>query len=738
MPLVPGKSRAALEKNIAIERKAGKPEKQAVAIAYSKRGEDAFKITSAQRPAFEWACNFANASEEGAYMFAGFYQNYVKKFPGATKAQAWKAQTSMLQNGGQAPAYSKRGEDAFKITSAQRPAFEWACNFANASEEGAYMFAGFYQNYVKKFPGATKAQAWKAQTSMLQNGGQAPAPAKDSDLEPIPVKGEGKDVDIDEAEYTAKRAAGKALAAYESARRSKSSTPEREAKLRNKYEELQSAYYAARKAAKAKDDSLEPIPTPAEKKLALAKHATGITKSQDNDGPFYKGEAAKRSSGETGTVVEQKGGRVIVVPDRLKSTTESWEVGKTSLLHKATDKWSSAEEQKYFDLRKKHQAKLEAKNPGESSNRLRAHESAMKEMGEKVVPYALGKGDDLKKLRDARAKALDMEPIPVPGKDADNAWCPTCSGAGERTKGSTCVTCAGSGRVKIEPAGTPKKKPAKDSEVPIGFAAGKSPEFRQAEWERRRAELREANAREHAERQKKKAKDAGPERLEIVGTAKGESIWKVKTAGGEIRYMPHLSGGLYPSVTAAKEAVEGKAKDSAQISGSEPQDHLARANQYEIAGDRARALDSYRAAATGYRRLGNHQGEDSARDGIVECQRRLVGGHEGLYDHPSKGKHQAFDSADRALTSALQRTRAGESVRITDSGFEVIPAGTKRAKDGAASTAWASLPFAAQEKILIANGITAGQAHNWAGESWMKLPDHIRGAFLKHFHSEAK
>jgi hypothetical protein len=40
MPLEPGKSREAFSHNVATEMNAGKPQKQAVAIAYSKAGED--------------------------------------------------------------------------------------------------------------------------------------------------------------------------------------------------------------------------------------------------------------------------------------------------------------------------------------------------------------------------------------------------------------------------------------------------------------------------------------------------------------------------------------------------------------------------------------------------------------------------------------------------------------------------------------------------------------------------
>jgi hypothetical protein len=51
-------------------------------------------------------------------------------------------------------------------------------------------------------------------------------------------------------------------------------------------------------------------------------------------------------------------------------------------------------------------------------------------------------------------------------------------------------------------------------------------------------------------------KDAAPEKIEIAATHNGESIWKVKTAGGEIRYTPHLSGGLYPTVESAKKGLD--------------------------------------------------------------------------------------------------------------------------------------------------------------------------------------
>lgn len=97
-----------------------------------------------------------------------------------------------------------------------------------------------------------------------------------------------------------------------------------------------------------------------------------------------------------------------------------------------------------------------------------------------------------------------------------------------------------------------------------------------------------------------------------------------------------------------------------QVSGSEPKDHMLRANQYEIQGDRARALDSYRAAATGYRKANDSTNEARARDGITACQTKFA----QQYEHPSRGRVKVCDSADAALRTAVERTRAGELVRV--------------------------------------------------------------------------
>lgn len=101
-------------------------------------------------------------------------------------------------------------------------------------------------------------------------------------------------------------------------------------------------------------------------------------------------------------------------------------------------------------------------------------------------------------------------------------------------------------------------------------------------------------------------------------------------------------------------------KRATDHSGSEPKDHLARAKQYEIVGDRARALDAYRTAASGYRKANDRAGEAEAREGIEACQARFA----QQYDHPGRGRIKVCDSTESALRTALERTRAGETVTV--------------------------------------------------------------------------
>lgn len=162
----------------------------------------------------------------------------------------------------------------------------------------------------------------------------------------------------------------------------------------------------------------------------------------------------------------------------------------------------------------------------------------------------------------------------------------------------------------------------------------------------------------------------------LVGRVDGLS----KSSGwNAIRYVEKKEKKFSGSALAQAEAwVEaqsmGRATDSIatlpiQTSGSEPTDHMLRANQYEIAGDRARALDSYRAAAAGYRRTNDRANEAKARDGIDACQAKFA----TQYDHPGKGRVKVCDSASVALRTAVERTRAGESVLLV--GKTVKPKG---------------------------------------------------------------
>jgi hypothetical protein len=120
----------------------------------------------------------------------------------------------------------------------------------------------------------------------------------------------------------------------------------------------------------------------------------------------------------------------------------------------------------------------------------------------------------------------------------------------------------------------------------------------------------------------------------------------------------------------------GKASDKAKATDGiiDPAVHLAEAQKYELAGQRARALDSYRAAASGFRRTGDAAKLALAVEGGVACQTVYA----AQFQHPAMGRTRVCDSVEQALTSALSRTRAGESVTVD--GRVVRPA-TARAKD---------------------------------------------------------
>jgi ribosomal protein L29 len=90
-----------------------------------------------------------------------------------------------------------------------------------------------------------------------------------------------------------------------------------------------------------------------------------------------------------------------------------------------------------------------------------------------------------------------------------------------------------------------------------------------------------------------------------------------------------------------------------------------------VQGDRAHALDSYRMAASGFRKSAAFakttdeagtakDGLSKATDGVAACQSRFA----SQYQHPGTGRVKVCDSASTALRTAVERTRAGEVVSV--------------------------------------------------------------------------
>lgn len=195
------------------------------------------------------------------------------------------------------------------------------------------------------------------------------------------------------------------------------------------------------------------------------------------------------------------------------------------------------------------------------------------------------------------------------------------------------------------------KRKAKDTELPVavkpvGLVPMPSGEHNEVSYAPRKVKVADSKElTEHIARLKQEPPSAMRDRL-------------IKTAELAIKES-------IPRDEAARKlarATDALATLPLQTSGSEPKDHMLRANQYEIQGDRARALDSYRAAATGYRRANDRANEAKARDGVAACQSVFA----AQYDHPGAGRVKVCDSAESAMRTAVERTRAGESVRITD------------------------------------------------------------------------
>lgn len=213
----------------------------------------------------------------------------------------------------------------------------------------------------------------------------------------------------------------------------------------------------------------------------------------------------------------------------------------------------------------------------------------------------------------------------------------------------------------------------------------------------------------------KHVKDGAPEKLDIVEVYRGHSIWKVKTAGGAIRYMPQPQGGGVSGLYASPEELKAEidrvnkmyysgAKDSHDpsvdtfdredaawikelhedgktvaeikkitgfsdkeindvISGrvkAKDSDPLSRAQRLEIAGDKVRARDAYAAAVKSTSI--DDVARAKARDGVEACKLNY-----DRYTHPESGRVRKYTDRGRALDAAISRTRSGERVRVRDS-----------------------------------------------------------------------
>ena len=172
---------------------------------------------------------------------------------------------------------------------------------------------------------------------------------------------------------------------------------------------------------------------------------------------------------------------------------------------------------------------------------------------------------------------------------------------------------------------------------------------------------------------KAKAKDSASyfsvgEKVYIRSLKKKGVITKVDEHLAEPQYYVKIDGGGTTNSHGANLERDFAADAS-------PESQLETAQHQEVAQDHARAMDSYRQAASGFRSKGDQRNEQIARDGIAECQRQAVGSYAGQFMHPSSGKVQAFDAAPDALRGAVERTRAGEAVRIAHdeaTGEEVV------------------------------------------------------------------
>ena len=182
------------------------------------------------------------------------------------------------------------------------------------------------------------------------------------------------------------------------------------------------------------------------------------------------------------------------------------------------------------------------------------------------------------------------------------------------------------------------------------------------------------------------AKDAdasfGAEYMRMGGVYETKQDWKMAQSAYERALKEFKKEGDQRGERDAQRAIgEMKRKPAKDEEPQSPAEYLESGMESEIAHDRARALDHYKAAERG---AADTATRERARDGILAVTQRAA----EPYYHPSAGKVQSFAERGRALDSALARTRAGERVRVRDeaSGEYVVSPMESGASVGDAST----------------------------------------------------
>jgi tetratricopeptide (TPR) repeat protein len=288
------------------------------------------------------------------------------------------------------------------------------------------------------------------------------------------------------------------------------------------------------------------------------------------------------------------------------------------------------DEDAYFKRRKEIKAKLDKKNPGDDTNKLRAHEQAMREAGKKVEPYRTA--------------------------NDGSGWAE--EGTKRFFKGEAVRNTVGETGVVVEQNGTTViVQPSRHTGSPENWHASKTFLLN----------LKKVKDNMQNEADIKSGFKMAKKADELAG--KGDFSGAIRLYEQARNYLKSDPNFVAEIDEALKAARSGKAYDSfSPIT-------LQEAQHQEVAQDHATAMDSYRQAAAGFRKIGDQRNEQIARDGIAECQRQAVRSYHGQYEHPSVGKVQAFDAAPDALRSAVERTRAGEVVRVAHdeaTGEEVV------------------------------------------------------------------